>query len=164
MLVASFSAPEPRIPRGWDKDTPFLANPLAFKPSPELAAIIRKLSPKSDIEEAWYEYFRLVDDFKSTGIGMRLWKYDEIRDERATGLSAKAWEELDAAYFAWVGSLIDHAALARREHAWLREATKGPQICGHCGGTFDSMAALSSHRGLCSFGLSRGLNIRPWEK
>jgi hypothetical protein len=131
---------------------PLLANPPAFAPSPELARIIGKLSDTGNPEEAWLEYDRRIDAFRDTDMARKLWRQPEICDKIATGITREEYEILNAAYFAWRDSFIDHAALARRESARAYKTLAGPQICGSCGGEFESIDALMSHD--CSFSRS----------
>jgi hypothetical protein len=117
----------------------------------DIGALARKLSPSGSLAEAWYEYDRRIDAFKATPIGQKLWMdWDEL-SLRATGLTVYEYRALDSAYWAWKDSQIDHAALERDEQAHREQALAGPQICGHCSGTFSSIAALMSHSGFCSF-------------
>lgn len=147
MLVAPLSVHRPRdLP-----DAPLLANPPHFDPSPELARIIRKLSPSGDIEEAWYEYDRRVCAFRNTDEGLRFWNNGTLRDKIATGITSDDHEILNRAYFAWRDSFIDWDEVARLDYVRRHQRLKGPQICGWCGGEFASMADLSMHQGYCHF-------------
>jgi hypothetical protein len=151
MLIAPLPTFVPPRPCYSMDGLPLLANPPAFRPSPELARIIGKLSSAGDIEEAWLEYDRKIDAFKHTDTGSRLWRNWTALKAAATGIIESEYKLLDAAFWAWRDSLIDHDALARECRAWLRRTLAGPQICGSCGGRFESIDALMSHQGYCSF-------------
>jgi hypothetical protein len=111
------------------------------------------------IEEAYAEYWRRIDEFTATDAGMHMWKdYYGLRT-RATGLSTAEYEQLDAAHWAYQNSLIDYEALERESRVWLRKTLAGSQICGWCGGSFESIEALMSHQGFCSFRRDGGLMI-----
>lgn len=153
----------PRRPRTLSADTPILENPPAFEPSPELAAIIRRLSPAGDIEEAWFEYDRRIDTFRQTNRGARMWRDRYALKAEATGITQPEHEILDDAYWAWVNSLIDHDEIERREKKWRRQILKDENsICGYCGGNFGTPEARRSHRDFCSFAQGGRIDLQLW--